>query len=239
MGSDTSWKNLILTIPGSVRPQEEVLLTAHLDSTSSSPATLAPGANDNATGAAALLEAARVLQGRTLPRTLRIIWFTGEEQNMIGSSAYAAEHDLSGVQAVINLDMFGYDGDGDRCFELHVGTLEESAQVAGCYAFAVGAYAPELRFDTLTQSATTSSDHDPFWNKGIGAVEVLENHFNVPSADGFPPGCSGRDPSPHYHRTTDTLANMHPAYAYAIARAGLAAAFGLASPNLVFVPFVQ
>ncbi len=55
------WKNLILTIPGTSNPNEIVILSAHYNSISSS--AVAPGADDNGSGSAALLEAARILQG--------------------------------------------------------------------------------------------------------------------------------------------------------------------------------
>jgi hypothetical protein len=118
--SPVVWKNLELTIPGHTRPDEIVLLTAHFDSTVfqwiGNPSSHAPGADDNATGSAALLEAARVLQNRAFTRTLKLVWFTGEEQGLLGSRAYTSQNDLTGVVGVINLDMFSYDSDNDRLY---------------------------------------------------------------------------------------------------------------------------
>ncbi|MBE0697328.1 MAG: M20/M25/M40 family metallo-hydrolase, partial [Anaerolineaceae bacterium] len=94
----SQWKNLILTIPGTQNPAEVVILSAHYDSRSGnllSATDPAPGADDNGSGSAALLEAARILHGQTFPRTIRLIWFTGEEQGLYGSSAYVNDHDLS------------------------------------------------------------------------------------------------------------------------------------------------
>jgi leucyl aminopeptidase len=237
-GTYQPWKNLILTIPGGTYPEQSAILSAHLDSTNPSNTSAAPGADDNATGAAALLEAARVLQGHALPRTLRLIWFTGEEQGLLGSHAYAISHNLSGLQGVVNLDMAGYDGDGDRCFELHVGTQLASDAVGQCFAHALAAYGSPLNplsYDYLTNAATTRSDHSSFWSQGVGAVEVLENFFTATS----PGGCGETyDFSPNYHRSTDTFDQVTLPFAYDTARAAIAAAFSLASPQMPYRTYI-
>jgi hypothetical protein len=226
--------NLVLTIPGQITGTEVVALTAHLDSLSplATRDTLAPGAEDNASGSAALLEAARLLRYYQFDRTVKLIWFTGEEQGLYGSTSYASDHNLSGYQGVVNLDMFGYDSDNDRCFELHVGTLPASNAVGQCYVESIQAYALGLTSDFITSGATGSSDHGPFWQRGVGAVEVLENYF---SNSGL--GCNGvSDHNPNYHQVTDTVLNSFPPYNAGqpntvgadIARAGLAAVAGLA-----------
>lgn len=221
-------KNLVVDLRGTVFPDEVVVLSAHLDSISSSPWMDAPGADDNATGAAALLEAARLLRNGHFKRTIRLIWFTGEEQGLKGSYAYVNDPavDTSQIVGDINLDMFGYDADDDHCFELHVGTLPASNTVGQCITSAINAYNLDLNYDYITSGAIGASDHAAFWSKNIGAVEVLENYSDNQLAG----GCAGRDVNPNYHKITDTLANMHPAYAFEIARAGIAAAAGLAEP---------
>lgn len=236
-----TWKNLVLTIPGAERPGEVVILSAHLDSVShddpNTPEderyTLAPGADDNGTGAAALLEMARVLQGHALPRTLRLVWFTGEEQGLLGSSAYTADHDLDGVVGAINVDMIGYDASGDRCFELHTGQMPASQAIGQCFARVNHSYQLGLAYDYLTgpvdypnTGPTRRSDHASFWDQNIGAVEVLENFF----PNDLVGGCSGVDRTPYYHTGLDTFANMHPAFGFDVTRAALAAALSMASP---------
>lgn len=238
--SSETWKNLILTIEGSQYPDEVVILSAHFDSTSHEPTTDAPGAEDNATGSAALLEAARVLRGVSLPRTLKLIWFTGEEQYMLGSKAYLSDplhpERRSGVEGVINLDMYGYDADDDGCFELHISSnpsaahAAQSQRVAACFVTAMHVYNIDLRYDYLTSGATSSSDHSSFWAQGIGAVEVLENYFTNTQ----PNGCTGRDSNPYYHTPNDRVEYLNPQSGFDITRAGLAAAFSLANPVPVY-----
>ncbi len=223
-----TWKNLIVTLPGESLSQEVIVLSAHLDSYSSDPWNNAPGAEDNASGAAALLEAARVLSQYQFQRTIRLIWFTGEEQGLLGSQAYLSDHTYNNIAGVINFDMFGYDADGDRCFEMHVGTLAASNQVGQCYADTIAAYQIDVTYDYLINSSLgCRSDHCPFWNRGVGAVEILENNF----IDSTGQGCGGRrDSSPYYHTTGDTVGTLNASTGFDTARAGIAAAANMALP---------
>jgi hypothetical protein len=221
-------ENLILTIPGTTYPDQEVILSAHLDDTSQSPATLAPGAEDNGSGAALLLEAARLLRHYSFARTLKLIWFTGEEQGLVGSSYYVDYRDISGVIGVVNLDMFGYDHDNDRCFELHVGDLAASDAVGQCFVHSIAAYGMNLKVDYLGPGLGEGySDHASFWRHGIGAVEILENYSN----QFLPGGCVGVDRNPYYHTINDTVLAMNMPVGFDIARAGLATVMDLAVPQ--------
>jgi hypothetical protein len=239
--SGPTWKNLVLTIPGTRSPWDKIILSAHLDSRGDrftfGDNTIAPGADDNGTGSATLLEAARVLKDHPQPRTVRLIWFTGEEQGLLGSQAYIADHSLAGVIADVNADMFGYDGDNDRCVELHVGILPASNVVGQCFVDSIQAYNINLTYGYLTDGATTGSDHSSFWNHNIGAVEVLENY---PQYAG-PVGCPGTDWSPYYHNTTDTFDHLSLSYSFDVARAVLAATFSLANlqNNEYYLPMVK
>ncbi len=222
-------KNLILTIPGILKQEEEVILSAHLDSQSrQTPEKTAPGAEDNASGSAALLEAARLLRGHTFERTIRIIWFTGEEQGMLGSKAYVkAVQNQGAIQAVINLDMFGFDSDNDRCFEMHVGALPASDRIGQCFLQTIRQYDLGLpRPDYLTTTATSLSDHGSFWTRNIGAIEILENMFDQDPAA----GCAKSDRNPNYHTPQDTYDRLNPDSAIRIVRAGLATLLAIAAP---------
>jgi hypothetical protein len=95
--------NTVADIRGTEKPDEVVLLGAHLDSWD-----LATGGTDNGAGAIAVLEAARILKaaGVKPKRTIRFVLFTGEEEGLFGSQAYAGDHEreLDKVQAVLVLD---------------------------------------------------------------------------------------------------------------------------------------
>ncbi len=223
-----TWKNLIVTIPGQTAPNEIVLLTGHYDSRSGTlPSPVAPGANDNGTGSATLFEALRLLRQFRFARTVRVVFFTGNEQGLYGSSAYVQDHSTANVLGVVNLDRFGWDGNSDRCFEIHAGTLAQSQEVGSCFASSIASYGLNLSRDVLTTTATNSSDHASFWQVNVGAVEIGENFFN----DNLAGGCVGSDPDPSYDTTNDTIAsNLAPSYAFDIARAGLATIAAMAVP---------
>ena len=95
--------NTVAEIRGSEKPDEVVILGAHLDSWD-----LATGTTDNGTGSMVVLEAARAIQQSGLKprRTIRFILFSGEEEGLLGSAAYAAAHaaEMPKVQAVLVLD---------------------------------------------------------------------------------------------------------------------------------------
>jgi len=98
----TQW-NTVAEIRGTEWPDEVVILGAHLDSWD-----LGTGTTDNATGSMVVLEAARVIMqsGLKPKRTMRFILFSGEEEGLLGSVAYAAKHadEMNRVQAVLVLD---------------------------------------------------------------------------------------------------------------------------------------
>jgi carboxypeptidase Q len=92
--------NTVAEIPGTEKPDEVVIIAAHLDSWD-----LGTGATDNGTGSTAVLEAARALKksGVKPRRTIRFVLFTGEEQGLNGSKAYVTKHqdELKKISAVL------------------------------------------------------------------------------------------------------------------------------------------
>jgi carboxypeptidase Q len=101
--ASASVSNVIAEIPGADRRGEWVLVGAHLDSWD-----FGPGAQDNATGVAMVLEAARAIAALPMPprRTIRFALWGGEEQGQLGSTAYARAHasELDRLVAVLNTD---------------------------------------------------------------------------------------------------------------------------------------
>jgi leucyl aminopeptidase len=226
----TTWKNKVVTIPGhGPNADEIVLMTAHMDSTSPQRNTNAPGAEDNASGVAALMEAARLFRFYKFDRTIKIIFFTGEEQGLWGSEAYVADHpaEMANIVGVVNLDMFGYDNNHDGCTELHVGTLSSSNIVGTCFTDVNSNYNLGLTFDYLTQNGEEYSDHASFWDAGVGAIEVLENYSSLTSVN----GCGSiADQNPHYHKVTDTIDKMFIPTTLSTAKAGIGTVASLALP---------
>lgn len=113
LGTIGPWHNYVVEIKGSEKPDEVILVGAHFDAY-----LLAPGADDNATGVAALLELARVLRDRPLKRTVRLAFFNLEEVGLVGSRHHAAQWLAQRSAArderivlMLSLEMLGYFSD--------------------------------------------------------------------------------------------------------------------------------
>lgn len=106
----TEVRNIAIEIAGGSRREEIVIVGAHYDSVVGS-----PGANDNGSGVAALLELARLMRGSTPARTLRFVWFVNEEPPWfegedMGSRRYARRSRERGerVVAMLSLETIGW-----------------------------------------------------------------------------------------------------------------------------------
>lgn len=135
----------------------------------------APGADDNATGVACVLEAARVLSRVSFPWSIRFVAFSGEELGLWGSQAYAKEALERGdrILGVINIDMVGYNARFDRIQVISnpgsVWLLDRMQEVNATYAIG-------LRVDPLMDHTAIRTDHFPFWARGYDAVTGIEGY---------------------------------------------------------------
>lgn len=116
--NQTKQKSLKVTLRGSQRPSEIIVLGGHLDSINTGwfGSTKAPGADDNASGSANLLEILRVLLQQTRPeRSVEFFWYAGEESGLLGSAEIAQSYKSArkDVVAVLQLDMTLYAGSGE------------------------------------------------------------------------------------------------------------------------------
>lgn len=112
----TKQNTLRLIIPGKTNPSEVIVLGAHLDSINMSGGN-APGADDNASGSANLIEAVRILKNADQPqRTLEFYWYAGEESGLLGSAEIAkeAKAKTKNVIVVLQLDMTLFPGSGQQ-----------------------------------------------------------------------------------------------------------------------------
>ena len=225
------WRNIVVDIPGRVDASRLVLLVGHLDSISydgNQAATLAPGADDNGSGSAALLAMASLLKDQPFAYTVRLVWFTGEEFGYWGSKPYVQSLAAQGanVLAAINLDMIGYDGDSDRVVELHTGTVANNIRLGDYLAAANQVYGLNLTLERKTTTASRFSDHRSFWDQGYTSLLVIENFFDDMAEFG-----RLNDRNPSYHQTSDRVNLVSFDYTTAIARMALAAALHLALPQ--------
>lgn len=172
-GSNALFSDNVLGYLGSdgLEPVKKVIMiSAHYDHLGSLGKDFFPGANDNASGVAVLLEAARILKSEPLPAGSRIVFaaWTFEEEGMLGSSGYAASYPLNKVCAVINLDALGNGNSREFLVWTHkaddplVKVLSGAAQELGI----------ELDIQELPVSSPHTSDHLPFFRRGVSAVTI-------------------------------------------------------------------
>lgn len=114
----TKQQSIRVRIVGRSRPDEIIVLGGHFDSINQSwgGSKAAPGADDNASGSANILEAFRVISARgQLERTVEFYWYAGEESGLLGSAEIAKDYKTQGkkVIAALQLDMTSYPGNGE------------------------------------------------------------------------------------------------------------------------------
>ena len=207
-------RNVVAELPGRVYPDDVLIVCGHYDSYSDRRPAVAPGADDNASGTAAVMEAARVLAGEPLDFTVRFVAFTAEELGLVGSRLYAGGVRSRGerIVGVINLDMIAF---ADRMPEdLEVIANTSSAWLSAKFASVAADYGLIPTKQTIDASIVFS-DHAPFWDRGYPAVCLIEDNPLV---------------NPDYHRTTDTVGTLNFEFYAQAARASLATLAELAQP---------
>jgi hypothetical protein len=165
------WSNLEITIPGSDLPGEILAAGAHYDTDGVD----IPGADDNASGTAGIVEIARVLSGCGCGRTIRLLLFSNEETGSQGSSAYAAAAAGRGddIRAFLDLDMIAY---GPPEEDLDVMTRPEFESLTGRVASAAEAWVPGFAVSALITEICGCGDDGSFWNHGYAAACLIEDY---------------------------------------------------------------
>ncbi len=182
-GAVTKGRNVVVSLPGSASPGEIVLMTAHVDdmvdkdidpdgiAKTRPPIPVvdplwnkypAPGADDNASGTVGVLLGAQILSGYRFERTVRFVFFTGEENGYLGSYAYASAMRKAGenIIAVLNLDMLAYDRAGGPLVDLNMRSPGDSPQdgpLADVFLQVVRVYRVDLIPKRQYQPASTSA----------------------------------------------------------------------------------
>lgn len=197
--SQGALNNIYATKTGTTYPDQYYIICGHYDATSQSPMVRAPGADDNGSGTAAVIEAARVLADYNFNYSIKFMVFPGEEQGLHGSAAYAAWAAQTGEQilGVLNLDMIAYDGNNDGIVEIHSGTMGSSQAIGSFLSTNIAAFGLSLIPQVITTGATTASDHASFWNYGYPAILLIEDF---------------QDFTPYYHTTNDLLSTLNMPY---------------------------
>lgn len=173
----TLGRNVYAVKTGTQFPDQKYFICAHYDSYSSNQ-NLAPGADDNASGTAVVIEAARILRNYSSAYTIVFALWDEEEIGLVGSQYYANQAYSTGenIKGVINIDMIGWDGNNDGKVNIHTRNVANSVQLANSLFqfntdYTIG-LAPFLK-----NPGSTFSDHASFWNYNYTAVLIIEDDF--------------------------------------------------------------
>ncbi|MBI4394765.1 MAG: M28 family peptidase [Candidatus Omnitrophica bacterium] len=206
-----TFENVIARKKG-LKSEAKIIIGAHFDSV---PGT--PGADDNASGVAAMLELARILADHPWNHTAEFIGFNIEEWNMIGSSDYVnrLKHNHISVHGMISLEMVGFATDVPRSQKMPAGfgffypSVGNFIGVVGnirSWKFmnefkasmketeGLGVESLLMPFNGLFLPATRWSDHSPFWDAGYPALLITDTSFYR---------------NPHYHGPTDAIETLN------------------------------
>lgn len=183
-GQTYNQQNIVATLPGTGPHPGVVVMAAHYDSRTIDPfdgESFAPGANDNGSGVAVLLEVARVLSSREWNQTIVFIAFAAEEQGRFGSQHYVTNQMLDGAifDAMINNDIVGgRPGIPQSIRVFSPGPNNSQARQFSRYIDYISSlYVPQFTI-SLQDSADREgrfSDHITFLNAGIPAVRLTES----------------------------------------------------------------
>ena len=195
-------RNILGLQPGVTHPDITFIICAHYDAAQ----FRYPGADDNGTGTAAVLEAARLLSRHSFDYSIAYILWDAEERGLVGSNDYARAARARGdsILGVINLDMIGYDSDNDLRaalqYNLPIGLPLVETLVAVNDSF-------DLGLDLYVElKPTTPSDNYSFTKQDYAAFLLIEDW---------------KDFTPHYHKTGDRPSTINQGYFTRMTKAGI------------------
>lgn len=180
--------NVIATLTGTKYPDEYVVLGAHYDSYASG--NNEPGADDNATGTAGILEIARILSQYEFDRSIIFATWSGEEYGLYGSAAWASQAANNGMNILgyFNIDMAGYLQAGSYIHTDLIGPASAS-ELKQFYKDVCAIYLPDFPVEPGALSGG-DSDHTSFNNNGYQGIFPFEDSQNY---------------SPYIHTSNDLI----------------------------------
>ncbi|HEY9703177.1 MAG TPA: M28 family peptidase [Allocoleopsis sp.] len=204
-------QNLILNLPGKSPNKNPILIGAHYDSVPGS-----PGADDNASGVAVLLELARAIALNPSNYPIQLVAFDLEEYGLIGSNEYAKflHEKNQKLRLMISLEMLGY-CDSNPGSQNYPPGLKYLYPAQGDYIAVIGnlSILPDLiNISNQMKSinipcewlpvfnkglmipSTRLSDHSSFWDEGYNAIMITDTAFMR---------------NPHYHKSSDTIHTLN------------------------------
>ena len=198
MDFSSTGRNVYAVQYGEEKADEYYIICGHYDSMPDS--SLSPGADDDGSGCATVMEAARIISQYSARYSVIYAFWDEEEQGLRGSIAYAsrASQQNEKIRGVINIDMIGWDSNDDGKFYINVRDTAQSTQLADLMLNINDQYNIGLSPQVLNPGS--GSDNLPFWFQGFSAVGIEEMY--------------GSDWNDYYHTTNDQLAHFNMDYFY-------------------------
>ncbi len=193
--------NVLAEQSGTLFPSRKYILGSHFDSHTDT--IIAPGADDNASGCAALLETARLVSRYKTAYSVVYAFWDAEEVGAWGSAAHADSAAAQGdtILGVVNLDMLGWDGENDSVMAIQASDIGQSSKLADTLTLVCRRYGLGLK-PVVHNPGAYNSDHREFWRRGYGAVSFGEES----------------PLNPHYHKTSDRLQYFNLSYFHNLAK---------------------
>ncbi len=208
-------RNIYSIQTGTLYPEEYYILCAHYDAVTNY------CADDNASGVAGVLEAARILSNFQFNFSIIYAFWDEEEIGANGSEYFAEQADSAGMNigGVLNFEMSGWDSDNDGLIDIHTRRINESIQLANTMVVIDSLYNLPLK-PVVYNPGTTASDHSSFWNFDYSAIVFSEAFY-------------GGDFNPYYHSSFDRIQYFNLPYFFNIVKLSTASIATLATEGLV------
>ncbi|MDR0364275.1 MAG: M28 family peptidase [Bacteroidales bacterium] len=181
--------NVLAIQPGTIPRSGYIIVSSHYDHPDG------PGADDNASGTAGVLEIARILSAHKFQQTIVYLPFNAEEYWMVGSLPFVemnAEHDMN-ILGCFNLDMLGFFPENMGALTMSSGSSYISNRLWEYYCNVANLYVPEIPTFKFTNGDAYGGDHMPFNIYEYPALYIGDIEYH--------------DLHPCYHKPCDTLGN--------------------------------
>ena len=208
-------RNVYSIQKGTIYPKKYFILCAHYDAVANH------CADDNASGVAGVLEAARILSDYQFNYSIIYALWDEEETGLNGSEYFASKADSfdMNILGVVNMDMIGWDDDGDGLLEIH--TMEKSNSVSLAeFLYAIDSVYNLPLKPQIINPGTGASDHSSFWYYDYSAVLMIEAYYNG-------------DFNQYYHSDRDRIDKFNLTFFHNAVRMGLGSIATLALENTI------
>ena len=206
--------NVYAVQEGSEFPDKYYMICAHYDGVTNY------CADDNASGTAAVLEAARLFSDYNFKYSIIYALWDEEEIGLYGSWDYAvkAASNNDDIVSVINLDMIAWDSNDDGLCELHVRNYANSVSLANYMLEINHIYNIGLN-PTIINPGTEASDHTSFWYNNYSALLLIEAYY-------------GGDMNPYYHTAQDRVGIFNFPYFHNMSKFSIGSLASLSEPSV-------